>query len=240
MKSLSHFLCVVATVGLASPAWADQPPAGAPNPGSSLSNAPASNPPPATPTATQANATAGANPAPPPAPKRRPHQPAPGEKVDPNTKTTTAQPAPAPDATPLLQTAQPVPPHDLKFSDYLGDLTSALNLSKDEQTGITTYYETDGAHLKDILNNPTLSPLQQYQAAAEVRAARNEKIGSLLDQPERRRTFIQVEARYRVALTELAADGGLAPAQTPPLVATPTDTAPGQAEPAPNGKNAAK
>jgi hypothetical protein len=108
----------------------------------------------------------------------------------------------------------------VKFDSYIKDLTAELKLSDSEAKQITAYYVADSDKLQQLLNDDTLSPLQQAQQVADLRSARNEKIEELLHDFQRQRDFLQVEARYRVALTELAADGGLtappAPAPAPP------------------------
>lgn len=136
--------------------------------------------------------------------------------------------APAPLAAPA--------PAPFKLEDYIKELTAELKLSDTEKKNVQTYYVEDGAALKNILNSDTLSPYQQAQQVADLRSARNEKIEALLQDVDRRHAFLQIEAKYRVALTELAADGGLVAAQPPPAAPAPSDVAPGQAEPAPNAK----
>lgn len=103
----------------------------------------------------------------------------------------------------------------LKLDDYFKDLKATLNLSDSEQKQIETYYANDGDQLKTILNNDTLSPLQQAEQVSKLRDTRNAKIEALLHDLERQREFLKIESRYRVALTELAANGGLV-ASAPP------------------------
>ena len=100
----------------------------------------------------------------------------------------------------------------MKFDDYMSELTSKLQLSKTEAKEVASYYQGDADKLDQALNDDTLSPLQKAQQVADLRGARNEKIEDLLHDFQRQRDFLEIEARYRVALTELAADGGLAPA----------------------------
>jgi len=109
-------------------------------------------------------------------------------------------------------------PAELKFDEYLKELTDTLKLSDEEKKAIQTYYLSDGMLLKNILNNDAISPLQKAQQVSDVRDARNTKIEALLQDDDRQRAFLKVEAQYRVALTVLAADGGLVPA-LPPSVA---------------------
>ena len=145
-----------------------------------------------------------------------------------------AKPALQTDVSPVLApTTQPV---EIKFDDYMKDLADALKLSDDEKREIQTYYLADGVLLKNVLNNDSLSPLQQVQKVSDMRDVRNAKIEALLQDVDRKRTFFKVEARYRVALTELAADGGLVPAPATP----PPASAPASAEKSPAAKTEAK
>jgi len=119
--------------------------------------------------------------------------------------------APAP-ATDDALPQKPMAGTTLKFDDYMSELTSKLQLSKTEAKEVASYYQGDADKLDQALNDDTLSPLQKAQQVADLRGARNEKIEDLLHDFQRQRDFLEIEARYRVALTELAADGGLAPA----------------------------
>jgi hypothetical protein len=114
-------------------------------------------------------------------------------------------------ATPTASAKKPTSMLD----NYLAELNEALKLSPEEKTDIQSYYLADGAALKSILNGDSLSPQDQAQKVADLRDSRNEKIEALLHDGDRQREFYQVEAKYRVALTEFAADGGLASAQPP-------------------------
>jgi 2-keto-3-deoxy-galactonokinase len=116
----------------------------------------------------------------------------------------------------------------LKLSDYFDDLTKTLKLSDDEKSQIESYYYNDGSMVQNILNNDSLSPFQQAQQVAAIRDTRNAKIETLLQDDARKREFEALEARYRVALTELAANGGWvsappapAPAPAPAAAAIP-------------------
>jgi hypothetical protein len=120
--------------------------------------------------------------------------------------TPTPPPAPAP---------APAPKPTVTLDDYMAALTAALSLSKDEQTSVRTSYLDDGPKLQDILNDPSVSPLEQTQEVDALREARNEKIEALLHDAGRQQKFLQVEANYRVALIELAADGGFFPFSPP-------------------------
>jgi hypothetical protein len=132
--------------------------------------------------------------------------------------TNSAPPASAPakkEATARGKTAgQPAAPASL-FDSYIKDLTTALNLTDAEKQEIKTYYLDDGPELKNILNDETLSPLQQAREVSDLRSARNARIETLLDDWRRQHEFLKIEARYRVALTELAASGGPAAATSP-------------------------
>jgi len=135
-------------------------------------------------------------------------------------------------ATPPVAAPAPAPA-GLSLDDYIKDLTTELNLGDSEKKSIEAYYQDDGPTLKNILNSDALSPLQQAQQVAGIRDARNAKIEALLDGLDRRQAFIEIEAKYRVALTELAANGGLVPA--PPPAPAASDAAPSQ-PPAPAAK----
>jgi hypothetical protein len=120
----------------------------------------------------------------------------------------------APASTPPTTTLAPAP-GVLKLDDYLKDLKAKLDLSDSEQKEIESYYTNDGDQLKTILNNDTLSPLQQADQVAALRDTRNAKIEALVHDLDRQHEFLKIEARYRVALTELAANGGLVAAAPP-------------------------
>jgi hypothetical protein len=109
----------------------------------------------------------------------------------------------------------------LTLDGYIKDLTTELKLSDSEKQEIESYYIADGDKLKGILNNDALSPRQQAQQVADLRDARNAKIDELLDTLDRQHEFAQIEVRYRVALTMLAAEGGLVSAPAAPASATP-------------------
>ena len=104
-------------------------------------------------------------------------------------------------------------------------LTTELKLSDSEKQEIESYYVADNEKLKSILNDDSLSPMQQAQQVADLRDARNAKIETLLDTLDRQHEFSQIEPQYRVALTLLAANGG--------LVSTPAVPAPSTPAPAP-------
>lgn len=121
---------------------------------------------------------------------------------------------------------------------YLTDLNDTLKLSAEEKKDIQTYYLADGKDLHTIFNDNSISPLQQAQQVSDLRDKRNDKIDALLSDVDRRREFFRVEASYRVALTEAAADGALIPAETP--APAPSEAAPSQSEAPPSPKSAAK
>jgi len=118
-----------------------------------------------------------------------------------------AIPAPAP--------APPSAPAGFTLDKYLGDLAATLKLSDADKKEVEALYVADGDPLKAILNNEALSPLQQAEQVSDLRDTRNAKIEGLLLDIDRQREFRKVEAKYRVALTLLAADGGLVAAPTP-------------------------
>jgi hypothetical protein len=102
---------------------------------------------------------------------------------------------------------------------YMNDLATTLNLSAEEKKDIQSYYVADGVQLQKVLNDDALSPMQQAQQVSEIRDARNAKIAELLDSVDRQHAFLKIEAKYRVALTLLAADGQLVAAAAPPAAA---------------------
>jgi hypothetical protein len=155
----------------------------------------------------------------------------------PNTPTPPTPPnaaaaAPAPAAAPTQAPSS-------VLNDYLAALDDKLKLSADEKKDIQTYYLADGQALDRILNDPTLSPLQQDQQVSDLRDHRNAKIGSLLADVDRNQEFLEVESQYRVPLIESAADGGLLPAEAPPPVPAPSGISPGAADPTPDQKHPA-
>lgn len=132
-------------------------------------------------------------------------------------------PAPAPTPAP----AAPAPTNGVTLDAYLQALAAAVTLSKDQQTNIKAYYLSDGAKMQAILNDPSLSPLQQTQQIDALRDQRNDTIEELLPDPASVQKFRQVEANYRVALVILAANGQLvsatpAPTAPKPAAATPS------------------
>jgi len=127
----------------------------------------------------------------------------------------------APTATPPAPAPAPAPvASGLTLDAYMKDLTAELKLSDAEKQQIQSYYVVDGAQMQKILNDDTLSPLQQAQQVSDLRDARNTKIRDLLNDLDRKHAFDEIEAKYRVALTYLAADGQLiAAAPAPPAAA---------------------
>jgi hypothetical protein len=142
--------------------------------------------------------------------------------------------APAPPSATASAPAQPAS----KLDGYISELTVALKLTDAEKKKIQGYYTADGVQLQKILNDDALSPLQKAQQVSDLRDARNAKVEALLDDLDRQHEFLKIEARYRVALTELAANGGLVPPPAPAPAAT--APAPAVAAPATNAPAAAK
>jgi len=114
-----------------------------------------------------------------------------------------AKPAPAPVVAPA-----PAPAPALKLGDFIDELATTLKLSDADKKKIEAIYVADGATLQGILNNDALSPLQKAQEVSDLRDARNTKVVELLPDAGQQTVFFQIEAKYRVALTGLAADGG--------------------------------
>ena len=72
------------------------------------------------------------------------------------------------------------------------------------------YYLDDGAKLQAILNNPdALAPAADAAGRSDPRCAQRDDRGAP-DRAGRQQKFFAIEAKYRVALVILAADGGLA------------------------------
>jgi hypothetical protein len=103
-------------------------------------------------------------------------------------------------------------------------VASTLGLPDEDKKKVEALYVADGTPLKGILDNDALSPLQKAEQVSDLRDARNAKVVDLLPDTGEQEAFFKVEAKYRVALTKLAADGGwvasAAPAK-PPAPATP-------------------
>jgi hypothetical protein len=140
-----------------------------------------------------------------------------------NKTTTTAPPAPA--STTSTAPAAPASA-GLKLDDYIKDLSDQLHLSDAEKAEIQGDYVNDGPALQKILNDDLLSPLQKTQQVDNLRDIRNAKIEALLTDVDRRAAFPPIEAKYRAALIDLAANGGLAAAPpAPPATASPAPAA---------------
>jgi hypothetical protein len=139
--------------------------------------------------------------------------------------------APPPPATPSKVAANsPVAKAAGSILDkYISDLTDAVKLSDDEKKEVQAYYQADGTTLQKVLNDPTLSPLQQAQQVADLRDQRDAKVDALLQDPLRQHEFYEVEANYRVALTLFAADGGLIPAPAASAAPPPAAVSPAPA-----------
>ncbi len=118
------------------------------------------------------------------------------------------------------------------MEEYTVELTARVPLTDAEKKEVEDIYTDDGPALKKILNDDSLSPLVKAQQVSDLRDARNAKIETLLHDLDRQKAFRDVEAIYRVALTEYAA--GDAPVPPPaPAAATPAPA------PAPATTNAA-
>ena len=151
----------------------------------------------------------------------------PGGAVQPSSGKT---PAASPPSTQAPSVATTAAPSGVTLDAYIDALADKLSLTKSEKTDIKTFYLEDGAKLQAVLNDATLSPLEQTRQVDDLRNSRNSKIDALLRDVDRQQVFDRLEADYRVALIELAAAGGLVPATPPPNVPHPTATPPGQAD----------
>ena len=151
-------------------------------------------------------------------------------------KSRTPSAAPAPATAVAAAAAKSSPP---VLDAYLKELNDTLSLSPNEKSEIQNYYLTDAPKLTSLLNDPSLSPLQQEEQVSDLRDRRNARIEALLEDVDRRHEFFKVEAAYRVALIDAAADGRLAPAAPPAAAPAPSDIAPGKAEPIPTKNSGA-
>ena len=93
---------------------------------------------------------------------------------------------------------------------YLDTMAAQLPLSAEERAAVKRIYQADGAALGNILKDPMLSPLQQERRVDDLENARLVKIETLLGDVDRQQKFHAIEAKYRVALIEVAAQGGFA------------------------------
>ena len=159
---------------------------------------------------------------------------------------TNAAPAtPAKPKAPAAPTPPPAPAASapLKLEDYINDLAKTLQLSDTDKKSIEDIYVADGDPMKTILNNDTLSPLQQAQQVSDLRDVRNAKIEAVLTDSTKQHEFLSLEAKYRVALTMLAAADGWVAAPPPapaPATNAPATNAPAGTPPATNAPAAAK
>jgi len=142
------------------------------------------------------------------------------------TKAPPTVPSRPPIAAPVAVPLPPLPPNSLKLDDYINDLASTLKLSDADKKEVEDLYVADGDNLKKILNDDSLSPLEQAQQVSDLRDTRNTKIEGLLHDVDARKSFRKIEAKYRVALTLSAADGGLVAAPPPPAAAPAAPAAP--------------
>jgi hypothetical protein len=152
----------------------------------------------------------------------KPMTKAPSTPPDPDATPTPPPPAaatPAAPATPAAKAAGSL------LDKFISDLADAVKLSDDEKKSIQSYYAADAPTLQKVLNDTTLSPLQQDEQVADLRDKRDAKIDALLEDPTRQQEFYAVEADYRVALTDAAANGALIPAAPAPATTTPASPA---------------
>ena len=129
------------------------------------------------------------------------------------TKPPVEAPAPAPvpeEPLPVTDPAVPVPTPKLKVEDFFAEVIETAKLSDHEKKAFEELYFADGKTLAALLNSE-LSPLEKARQASDLRNQRNAKIEMLLVETDRRHAFLLVESKYRVALLELAAEGGLVP-----------------------------
>jgi hypothetical protein len=138
---------------------------------------------------------------------------------------------PAPAAAPAA--AAPPAAAGSKLDDYINEMASTLQLGDGEKKKIEALYVADGPPLQTILNNDALSPLQQAEQVSDLRDARNAKVVELLPDEGKQEAFFKIEAKYRVALTELAAEGGLVASAAPEKTAAPATPAAAAPAPAP-------
>ncbi len=135
------------------------------------------------------------------APKKAPAKPP--------VETPAAAPVPE-EPLPVTDPAVPVPTPKLKVEDFFAEVIETAKLSDHEKKAFEELYFTDGKTLAALLNSE-LSPLEKARQASDLRNQRNAKIEMLLVETDRRHAFLLVESKYRVALLELAAEGGLVP-----------------------------
>jgi hypothetical protein len=135
----------------------------------------------------------------------------------PATPTSAPAPATAPAAAPATA------PAGLKLDDFINEVASTLNLGDGDKKKLEALYVADGPPLQETLNDDSLSPLQKAEKVSDMRDTRNAKVVELLPDAGQQEAFFKIEAKYRVALTELAAEGGLvaSPAPAAPAPATP-------------------
>jgi hypothetical protein len=89
----------------------------------------------------------------------------------------------------------PTPASGVTLDAYIKDLTSELKLSAAEAKEIEDYYADDSSALNKILNDASLSPLQQTEQVDAMRDARNDKITALLEDTVRRHAFMEMFPR---------------------------------------------
>jgi len=235
VKILRFLLCGAAALSLATLAVADSP---ATNTAAAPTQSPApQKPQPNTPAPKQANAKA--------APKAQSPNTEMAKKGKAKEKPVTASATPANPAATAAATPAPAAPAmaaakqtQTVLDHFLQDLDDALKLTAEQKKQIQSYYLADAAPLHSILDDPSSSPLQQAQQAADLRNRRNARVESVLADVQQQHDFYTVEANYRVALLEAAADGTLggAPVQGGAgggaVAPTPTPAAPAAHGPA--------
>jgi hypothetical protein len=149
-----------------------------------------------------------------------PATPAPAPKDSGNKKEAAAPGAPVPATVPAAAAPVAAPQTTgLKLDDYIKELADELKLSNPEKAQIQADYVNDGPALQKILNDDLLSPLQKTQQVDQLRDVRNNKIEMLLVDLDRRQAFREIEAKYRAALIDPAADGEFAAAPPAPAPA---------------------
>lgn len=102
-----------------------------------------------------------------------------------------------------VATAPAAPP--LKLDDYIIEVSETLQLTDAEKKLVQDLYYADQAQLKKILNNGSLSTMQKVEQVADLRRARNARIIEILGDLDRQHAFEAIDAKYRIALVELAA-----------------------------------
>ncbi len=105
--------------------------------------------------------------------------------------------------------------HNAKSGQYsaesqLQHLTTALNLSADQQSEIQPILEAAQTQVEAILKNPSLTPQEKFAQAKPVFEAANGQINGILN-PQQQAAFADLKQERRKALKKL----GAAPLATP-------------------------